>query len=385
MSDYQHPDDDAVSAILGGAVEQLDLPAEILRRADLLHADIGTYLSVSLPGTADWNFYSQGSARIGTGVRGPRGFEWDLDSVAEAAIDKDQIGKAELKQIVGDALRGYASSRADDDKLAPRSVDPGRRCWTLQYDGFHIDVLPGVGSADGPPGAIWITDRGLVRWQPSNPRGYASWFERRMKTEFDQRRVEMAKEAKVEIEDIPAWSIKTTLQRSVQVLKLHANSYFANDLDRRPPSCVITTLAAKAYRGQSSLADALVLIASGMPRFVETDGGLWIVENPAHPGDNLADRWSAQPGATTQFQPWLDDVRKTIEAAQQVRTGMPALVNTLATRFDTTLLSKSAESFASRQSARRDRGTLSVSTTGALTAAAGGGTLVKPHTFHGRT
>jgi hypothetical protein len=383
MSDNHHPDDDVVGAILGGAVEQLDLPAEILRRADLLHADIGAYLSLNLPGTADWNFYSQGSARIGTGVRPASDTEWDLDSVAEAALDKDQVGKAELKRIVGDALCGYARYRADEDKLAPRKVDDGRRCWTLHYDDFHIDVLPSVGNTDGPPGAIWITDRGLVRWQPSNPRGYAAWFERRMKTEFDQRRVEMAKEAKVDIEDIPGWSVKTTLQRSVQVLKLHANSYFADNLDRRPPSCVITTLAAHAYRGQSSLTDALVLIASDIPRFIKSDGGLWIVENPAHPDDNLADRWSAEPGATRQFAPWLDDVRRTIEAAQGIRTGMPALVNTLATRFDMTLLSKSVESFATRQSARRDQGALRVNATGALAAAAGA-TLVKPHTFHGR-
>lgn len=376
-------DTDLISALLEGTVEQLDLPDELVTRMHLIHADIGGYFAEHLPGDVDWNIYSQGSGRIGTGVPPEGTDEWDLDTVAEADVDKDEITKPDLKDLVAATLQAYVADRADDEKLAPADVESGRRCLTLLYaEPFHVDMLPAVRNPDGPKGGIWITDRDLVRWQPSNPRGYAEWFELQMEREFLMRRTALAKAASVSIDDIPSWRVKTTLQRTVQVLKLHRNSFFAAEPGARPPSCVVTTLAALAYRGEGSLADAVVAAADAMPGYIDTGGAVWVVENPAQPGDNLADRWSAQPGALGRFGPWLADLRSTLAAARSTNRGLPGVAAALSARFDEALVTKSVQRFAERQTERRDAGALVVAGGGAL-ATAVRGAPVRRHTFHG--
>jgi hypothetical protein len=377
-----------IDELLTGAVDQLDLPAELQALAERIYEDIGLYLSDNLAGRQEWAFYPQGSARIGTGVPPDGSDEWDIDAVAEVDMDKESITQSQLKKLVGDALTRYAHDRADDARLAPAGIESGRRCWTLLYDGpFHVDVLPAVPNHDAPPTGIWLGDRALLRWQPSNPKAYADWFVTRMGQEFVNRRVELAKAASVEVDEIPSWRVKTTLQRAVQVLKLHRNSFFADNLDDRVPSCVITTLAALAYGGQTSLADALLAAAEDMPRHIHVDGETWMVSNPVQPGDNLADRWSTNREALRQFMPWLSDLAKTLEAARSTETGMDSVVAALSTRFDRSVLNRSMKQLATRETAARRAGELAVEGSGALVAGSQGAAAkraqVRDHTFHG--
>ena len=344
---------DFLTELLTGTAAQIDVPADLLALADAIYADLGGYLSENLPGERNWLFYPQGSARIGTSVYPTGPDEWDVDTVAEVDLDKAATTQAALKQMVGTALRDYMQARAGDPQLGPTGGDAGRRCWTLTYrHPFHVDVLPAVPNRDrdAPPTGIWLADRDLVRWQPSNPKGYAEWFTRQMGREFIERQTELAKAASVSIDDIPTWRVKTTLQRSVQILKLHRNAFFANDLDNRPPSCVVTTLAGLSYDGERSLFAAVMTAAAPMSKHITQDGAVWVVENPAQPGDNLADRWSQNLVALRRFQPWLDDLQSTLESAT-TRTGVESIVASLASRFDETLLTKAAREVASRAAA----------------------------------
>jgi hypothetical protein len=336
---------DFASAVLAGAADQIDVPAHLLELADDIYRDIGGYLSAILPGDRDWQFYPQGSARIGTSVYPTGDDEWDIDTVAKIDIAKEDTTQAELKNILGTALRDYVRARAEDTRLGPTGVEPGRRCWTLSYDHpFHVDVLPAVPNLDdeAPTDGIWLTDRDLLRWQPSNPEGYADWFIGRMYSEFEERRAQIAKAANVSIEEIPTWRVKTTLQRAVQILKLHRNAFFADDLDNRPPSCVITTLTGLSYDGEHTVVEALMNAAQLMPGPLIRSGGTIVLENPAQPGDNLADRWSQNSFALARFQPWLDDLQRTLDAATRGPSDTDRLVASLASRFDEGLIRKAA-------------------------------------------
>ena len=344
---------DLLADLLTGTAAQLDVPADLLALADEIYSDLGGYLSQNLPGERNWQFYPQGSARIGTSVYPTGADEWDVDTVAEVDLDKEATTQTSLKQMVGTALRDYVRARAEDPRLGPTGVEPGRRCWTLSYrHPFHVDVLPAVPNRDkdAPLTGIWLADRDLVRWQPSNPKGYADWFIRQMGREFIERRTELAKAASVSVDEIPTWRVKTTLQSSVQILKLHRNAFFADDLDNRPPSCVVTTLTGLGYDGELSLFTAVMAAAARMPQHIGRDGDMWLVENPAQPGDNLADRWSQNRAALRRFQPWLDDLQFTLESAS-TRTGVESVVASLASRFDQTLLSKAAREVMTRPAA----------------------------------
>ncbi len=94
---------------------------------------------------------------------------------------------------------------------------------------------------------------------------------------------------------------KTPLQRAVQILKRHRNFHFQNDQDNKPASIIITTLAAKAYRNQEDLCDALVEMIRDMPRFIESCNGKWSVVNPVDPEENFADKWNEDPELASAF------------------------------------------------------------------------------------
>jgi hypothetical protein len=336
---------DYVAQILTGTAAQLDIPAGLLQLADDIYADLSGYLTRALPGDNDWQFYPQGSAAIGTGVMPQGNDEWDIDAVAEVAIGKEDITQSDLKNAVGQALQDYATEKADDPRLGPTGIEPGRRCWTLSYrHPFHVDVLPAIPNRDkdAPPTGIWLADRDMFRWQPGNPRGYAEWFMSRMYAQFVDERAQIAKAASVTIDDIPAWQVKTTLQREVQILKLHRNAFFASELDKRPPSCVITTLCGLSYAGETSLLEALMNAAEQMPRHLTRTLTGVVLENPAQPGDDLADRWSSTPGAVRRLTPWLDDLRETLDQASGNRGGSDSIVKSLSGRFDESLLQKAA-------------------------------------------
>jgi hypothetical protein len=192
-----------------------------------------------------------------------------------------------------------------------------QRCWRLEYRGqqFHLDVLPSIPDDEGGATRILLTDRDLRHWQHSDPIGYADWFYDRMSEEFVERRARIAARLGVaRIEDVPSWRVKTTLQNTVQFLKRHRDIAFREDLDDRPVSVIITTLAAKAYAGGGDLIDVIQHIVRHMHEYIERRDGVWWVANTVQPEENFADKWNTHPARRRKFITWLDRVRFDLEA-----------------------------------------------------------------------
>ena len=102
---------------------------------------------------------------------------------------------------------------------------------------------------------------------------------------------------------------KTPLQIAVQILKRHRDIYFQKDLDNRPVSIIITTLAALAYNNQADIYAALVDIVRDMPGKIEYKDGKWRVMNPVDPDENFADKWNEYPKRREAFLRWLSQVQ----------------------------------------------------------------------------
>lgn len=296
--------DQALDQVLGIAIADFDIPNEVYSRAVDRYEDVGAWLSdVWAESPINGLVYPQGSFRLGTVVQpiNPRD-EYDIDLVCRRDLTKDSTTQAELKQDVGGGLADYVASGPDG--LPTRSE--GKRCWTLDYPGepFHMDVLPAIPNLDGGGNAIWLTDKELRLWQPSNPIDYASWFQAQMTLEFAE--VRKSLERRMEVADVPWWSIRTTLQRTVQALKRHRDMFFAKRPQDRPASIIITTLAARAYSSGGTLYEVLVKIASTMPGLVEIRGDTYWVANPVQRDENFADRWQRHPGADRNFFEWME-------------------------------------------------------------------------------
>jgi hypothetical protein len=121
-------------------------------------------------------------------------------------------------------------------------------------------------------------------WLSSNPEGYAQWFENQMKVD---EAIQLAERAKVD--ELPIFKRKAPLQRAVQILKRHRDQMFKDDEDSKPISIIITTLAARAYKGESSIEEALSGILNRMGGCVNSTSPK--DPNPVNPDEDFADRW----------------------------------------------------------------------------------------------
>jgi len=330
--------------ILEDLATELEIPDDRFESAERSYRSVGNWLERPESCLAPFKpeIYPQGSFRLGTVTKPANGEEhYDLDVVCELRLGKDRITQAQLKEMLGKEVEAYAERHS--------MAEPGesRRCWTLEYaDGaqFHMDLLPAV-----PDGlrqrlllearsldttwsgtAIAITDRDHPNfkvtsgdWPSSNPKAYSTWFVDRMRVVLEARKSALASQTHARAEDIPDYKVKTPLQHAVQILKRHRDVTFADRPHERPISIILTTLAAKSYRQEARISEALFSILAGMDRHIETrqefrDGRAkpvhWVA-NPTDPRENFADRWEEFPERRDAFYEWLRTAREDFAAA----------------------------------------------------------------------
>ena len=251
-----------LSMLLDGAVDVLDISEDLREAAVTAYEEVGAWLADH--GNPGSQVYPQGSFLLGTVVRpATPGGEYDIDLVIWLLLARESITQNELKERIGILLDDYRKWKSDQGHAdGPHSLESRRRCWTLGYQGFHLDVLPVIPDDEHPPTGILLTDENLFRWQHSDPIGYAAWF--RARSEMTRRLVE---KRHASVADVPTWRTRTPLQRVVQILKWHCMITFAADLDNRPPSILITTLAGRAYDGEPDLFTAVRGVLDNMTQY----------------------------------------------------------------------------------------------------------------------
>lgn len=211
----------ALDELLGTGIRQMDITSAERSLA------VTRYGAVARSLAAHWNtdphdglVYPQGSMRLGTITRNfHQNDEIDIDLVARRDQAKESTTQADLKTDTGLGLEKFVLGEPEGDP----TLDEGKRCWTLHYAGFHLDVLPALPNlAASSDSAIIITDKEVLRWQFSNPVAYADWFHGVMAKEIEDKLKVLAK--RMAIEEVPDWQVKTTLQQTVQALKRTATS-----------------------------------------------------------------------------------------------------------------------------------------------------------------
>jgi len=371
--------EELLADLLDGIVDSLDVPGEMLERTQHLYDDVGEFMRDDLPDDSMWSFRPQGSANLGTIVLPAPGDEFDIDSVATWHVRKDSITKANLKSTVGNVLRRYQTTPRRPGVPKPTRIDEGRRCWTLEFaEAFHMDVLPSVPDGENPPTGILLTDKTLQSWLFSDPEAYANWFHAQNHTLLYESKRVFAKRAQVDISDVPSWRVRTMLQRVVQVLKAHRNCYFADDLDARPASILVTTLAALAFVNSPTLFASVMETVEHLGDHIECDGGRYFVLNPVQGKENFADRWTVTDAA--RFSKWVDALRGNLESALGVRSGLPGVVESFSAAFNEQAVIKSAKRVGANITGTRRRGGLLIGATGVV--GAGTGIASRDHTFH---
>lgn len=337
--------------------EILDVLGENLSITELQHnAAVKSYKAVGAWLTSEESELShykpvvspQGSFIIGTTIQSidPEG-DIDLDVVCELNGKRPNWTQKDVKELVGEQLRNHKKYDSILD-------DEGRRCWTLKYrengapnERYHMDILPAINSNgysvilekaysnlkdqtlndlvlsitdnETEPGYSLHTDPEL--WLQSNPFGYAKWFMniadniRGVRTKLFSLNESVNPTPKYQSDRLP-------LQRSIQLLKRHRDIMFQNyteeDKKEKPISCIITTLAAKAYEetGDDNIVDALLNITNKMENYItlvfDNQIGKYVhwISNPVNEGENFADRWVIEGSKREQFfKDWLKKLK----------------------------------------------------------------------------
>ena len=373
--------EEQLAALLEGTIAQLDIPPHMYRQAVDKYQRVAHYLGAGdAPDDNQLLIYPQGSFRLGTVIRPTADSDYDIDLVLRVSTTKEQTTQAVLKQFAGQRLREYVAGAGGGVGL-----EEGSRCWALKWSGFHMDVLPALPDLDHLPTGILLTDRDLYYWQRSDPIGFATWFHGQMREQFIRRRALLAQERAAQVDEVPDWEVKTTLQRAVQILKRHRDIYFAHQQPLKPASILVTTIAGHAYGNHDNLFVAVLHIAMDMTQFIEIRHGVKWVANPVLPQENFADKWREHPERERAFLDWVAQLRRDLEEAASCR-GLDNVVRRLQRSFGPEVR-KSAQDLGHAYRTNRERGRLaSAAATGGLVAGSARPALAVPrHNFYGRT
>lgn len=376
--------EELLGEILSRIADELNISKTMYDKAVSSYTAVGSWLD-GIP--IEVVVMPQGSMNLGTVIRPLNDKDdYDIDLVCLLKTGKGRSPR-EIKHLIGDRLKEHETYAK---KLRPE----GRRCWTMDYDEFHMDILPCV--PHGPrfvdPGqtAIDLTDKdkttGQYSFRQSDPAAYREWFMERARPLLI-----LMNEARVragEIKPVPPNEsrLKTPLQKSIQLLKRHRDVMFSNRQDVAPISMIITTLAARACPHESNVYRALKTIIERMEEFVEKrQDGYWVA-NPVMPNENFAEKWNSDPEKREAFTSWHEKVRRDFLLLPSSLSGL----DEYARHFEKVLrpepVKRAFNSLGDSMRTHREKGSLILTglSTGLAVSKDTAGRTVLPHTFYGQ-
>lgn len=295
-------------------IEELDVSDSNYEKAINRYNSVAQYIKESVLILNKPDIFLQGSFKLGTAVKPlAKDGAYDIDIVCNfTKLRRNTQTQFTLKSELGEVVKSYSEKQAMHN--VPKE---SKRCWTLRYvdeDNFHIDILPSVPLNEKEDGYIAITDKTKSNffdldddWETSNPKGYAKWF--KGVSNFSIYQEEFAKRFYTSIEKVPEYKVKTPLQRIVQILKRHAEVCFDDDMEYKPSSIIITTLATKQYQSAclfyNDFFDVITYIIEHLKDGIEIRDGKPCVYNPVNNNEILSMKWEKDEKYIEAFEKWL--------------------------------------------------------------------------------
>lgn len=370
--------------------ENLDMSDTMRDKAINSYAAVGQWLGACAD-DSDVKIFPQGSFNLGTVIKPVDDRdEYDIDLVC-LLKDKHSASDYEIKNLVGNRLKEHGTyAKMLDEK-------EGKRCWTLYYDEFHMDILPSA-PKDGVYLEPYLTGIRLTHmdapevYSPrySNPYKYHEWFELQMQDRVLLEKSAYATRYQMDISKVPLYKVKTPLQRSIQILKRHRDIMYQNASEDKkcnsPISIIITTLAAHAYNNEASLIETLSNIIENMENYIENRAGDYWIENPAMPEENFADKWNTHPAKQLEFVHWLARAKQEILVAPSKVLGLHNISEVMEQSFGSNIVKKSFSDLGYEAKKHREKGSLFVTglTGGLTTSPTNDSKKIGGHTFFGK-
>lgn len=373
-----------LNILLKRVVDEMRITPSMLDKAESSYKAVGQWLIDGIP---DATITPQGSINLGTTIKPVSDIDdYDIDLVCLLKNSQNYEPKT-IKHKVGNRLkenRRYLTKINEEGE--------GKRCWKMQYDEFHMDILPCVPKTEyiEPFSTeIRLTHKissNVYEDRFSNPYGYKKWFESRMKEILKIEKDAYAKKNNIRVEDVPTFRVCTPLQMAIQLLKRHRDICFEHDSDNSPISVIITTLAAKAYNGEENLYLAICNILNHMEEYIEIRDGIYWIANPVSEEENFADKWQIYPERKYAFYEWLKKAKRDFITLPTNTAGIDSVASELEKILGVAPVKRAVKKYANDMYEARVNGRLYASglTGGLTTKKSSDSTLVKKHNFYGK-
>lgn len=376
------PKEQELGNLLDKIADELNITPTMMDKAVSSYEAVGKWIGDGLD--YDVVIKPQGSMNLGTVIRPIDDTDdYDMDLVC-LLKNGYSLTSENLKKIVGDRLK-------ENNTYNQKLEKEGKRCWTMHYDEFHMDILP-----CSPKYKVYIpvvsTEIRLTHKleneeyidKYSNPEAYHDWFVDRMTRRNLVEKSSVYAKSDTEIDKVPTYQRRTTLQKSIQLLKRHRDILFADNNDNAPISIIITTLAAWVYNGESNVYEALRNIIEKMPEHIEYRNGEYLIPNPVMEEENFADKWNKNPQKSKAFFEWLSVAKKDLIENPITFAGIDVIGDELMKHLGAAPVKRALNKYGDETRNSRDKGTLYVNgVMGGLGSASDLATKVKGHTFFG--
>lgn len=343
------------NTILIKICDKLGLSQTLHQKLKEHYKSVSEYLT-SCEGLNDLEIYPQGSVAIGTTIKPIGREEYDLDFVCE----KDRY-PFDLFLIIKENLK--------NNERYKNIVEEKKRCVRINYKGnFHLDILPACPDQNSlNKTGILIPDKELKNLLPSDPKGYASWFNQKSDSQL---RVDKT------IEPLPQYQetiCKSSLQHTVQLMKRHRDIFFKLRPDQSPPSIILTTLCGEYYTNQGNILKSIAYIAENIKNRDVKE-----IYNPVNPKELLSEKWMENPELYNKFKDWIEALNTDLKILEKEEK----LKETLLRMFGERITQPIFDELEGRESIHLNRKKLSISSGGILSAS--NGNSIPHNTFYGQ-
>jgi hypothetical protein len=277
------------------------------------------------------HIFPQGSQRLGTTTKPTGRSEFDLDAVCKLTAPREW-SPGSLYQLIWDRLSENGIYRPKMKRMP--------RCIRLEYAGdFHLDIAPAIPDHECGGNSILVPDLNADlalhhpannNWKSTNPQDYATWFEDQCVPVL----IFNEKYARAQVDPVPekeAIHAKPALKRSVQLFKRWRDVEYADRQKLAPPSIILTTLSGQCYEGQQLCTDSLQSILNSTVAVIDSGQRLRL-KNPAHPDENICEKWDGNPTSYRDFCNSVTAFQERWERLQSIR-GIPAIEEELTELF----------------------------------------------------
>lgn len=304
-----------LNMLFNAFAEELNITDTMLEKAETAYAALGDYLREA---NSEWDvvMYPQGSFALGTVVKPIQ---------EEGQYDVDLVVLVKSPSMTASNLRVSIRKLLENHGRYEKKIEDKKPCIRIQYadySQFHMDIAcakPELGKMPCIEIARY-NDDSIYYYDPSNPEGYIEWFKRVMNYEraYEQQRRFYAS---TDIKKLRLPTIRTPLQKAIQILKRHRDIYYSERSDEyKPDSVIITTLCGLTYDSTQQYAmdsgdvySAIVNMLRDFGRFIGRNAnGEYFLSNPSYTQENFLKKWNEDVRYAEHFLRWVESAQRDI-------------------------------------------------------------------------